>query len=171
MRYLFLSCCFALIFSWCVVPASGAGKSESYDEALPDEVAALASHQQAANVILATWGVGSVTLGAIQLFSPNPFVKAFGLQNLVWGGIDGSIAIFGHTQLQKLDWSSTTALEENLKFRRILLINALLDVLYLAIGYLLWRKANVKWRGHGAGIMLQGGFLFVFDWVNYGLTF
>ncbi len=57
------------------------------------------------------------------------------------------------------------------KFRKILLINTLLDIGYLAVGFGLARANNVKWHGHGQGILIQGGFLLLFDGINYALTF
>lgn len=171
MRSILPFCAFVLICFCHVAGALDLTKPEATETVLPQDIEIVVSHQNTANVVLGTWSAGSVTLGVVQLFSPNPFVKAFGMQNLVWGSIDGGIAIYGHQNLKKMDWSITTAVDEQLKFRRILLINALLDFLYLAVGFLLWRSAKIKLRGHGAGILLQGGFLLIFDWVNYALTF
>ena len=48
--------------------------------------------------------------------------------------------------------------------RRLLWLNAGLDLLYLALG---WRLAQAAIgsarRGHGLGILAQGGFLLLFD--------
>lgn len=143
--------------------ASAIGFSESTE--------AVVKHQYTANLILGTWSLGSVAAGVFQLFSRNPFVKAFGMQNLAWGSIDGTIAFFGHRSLQNVAWETTTPLAEKLKFRKVLLINSLLDFLYLAVGFLLLKTKNVKWHGHGVGIIFQGFFLFLFDWINFALTF
>ncbi|HAX70778.1 MAG TPA: hypothetical protein DCY14_14295 [Anaerolineae bacterium] len=56
--------------------------------------------------------------------------------------------------------------KEIANLKRILLINTALDVLYVAGGIALiltFGAANPEWRGHGWGIIVQGGFLFFFD--------
>ncbi|MCB9114630.1 MAG: hypothetical protein H6639_06730 [Caldilineaceae bacterium] len=50
--------------------------------------------------------------------------------------------------------------------RRLLWFNAGLDVLYVAGGLALFRRADETQRGHGAGIVLQGLFLFKFDAIH-----
>ena len=128
-------------------------------------------HETRANMTLAVWSVGSIIGGGIQLLSPNPFVRAFGIQNLVWGSIDGGIAYYGYKTLGSTDWSVADKHAERIKFRKILLINALLDIGYLGLGFALYSARNTKWHGHGAGIMLQGGFLLLFDGINFAITF
>ena len=55
---------------------------------------------------------------------------------------------------------------ESRNLRRLLLVNAGLDVGYMAAGSALARTKGQNdpgWRGHGIGILLQGAFLWVFD--------
>ena len=55
---------------------------------------------------------------------------------------------------------------ETRKLRRLLWLNTLLDILYVAggLGLRAIRGRNEPaWRGHGWGIVVQGGFLFLFD--------
>ncbi len=47
------------------------------------------------------------------------------------------------------------------RLRRVLLVNAGLDVGYLAVGAALVRRA--RWRGDGWAVLVQGGFLLVLD--------
>jgi hypothetical protein len=144
--------------------------SNPYELALHDGYKPLL-HQRNANRVLGSWSVLSMGAGAYQLFSPNPFIKAMGMQNLIWGAVDGGIALYGTHKLSNLNVGSKNLQLERDKFREILLINTLLDVGYLALGFGLSRSANAKWHGHGYGILLQGGFLFLFDGINYALTF
>lgn len=51
--------------------------------------------------------------------------------------------------------------QERRNLRRLLWLNAGLDVLYVLGGLLLQRRQH--WRGHGWGIIIQGSFLFLFD--------
>ncbi len=128
-------------------------------------------HMHRANVVLGSWSVLSMGVGAAQLFSPNPFTRAFGMQQLAWGAIDGGIAWYGHRQLHQVDLKLRSPEEERKRFRKILLVNTLLDVGYLGLGWYLMRHSNARWHGHGAGIVVQGGFLLLFDGINVALTF
>lgn len=128
-------------------------------------------HQRNANRILGSWSILSIGTGGYQLLSPNPFVKAMGLQNLIWGAVDGGIALYGSHQLNSTNWNGRDLQKEREKFRKILLVNSILDVGYLVLGVALFKANNSKWHGHGQGILIQGGFLLLFDGVNYALTF
>ena len=83
--------------------------------------------------------------------------------------IDAGIAAFGLRGLSaKLDRTidPPQADREAARLRRILWINTGLDVLYIAIGaviILTLGRADPFARGSGWGIILQGGFLFLFD--------
>lgn len=128
-------------------------------------------HMHRANVVLGSWSVLSMGVGAAQLFSPNPFTRAFGMQQLAWGAIDGGIAWYGHRQLHQVDLKLRSPDEERKRFRKLLLVNTLLDVGYIGLGWYLMRHSNAKWHGHGAGIIAQGSFLLLFDGINVALTF
>jgi len=64
-------------------------------------------------------------------------------------------------------------MDRHLKIERLYLINAGLDILYIGTGTYLTHlsKAREKnkdlLKGYGKSIMLQGGFLFIFDAVMY----
>lgn len=161
---------FAAIFSTTANAQRIDSSSNPYAIVLQDGYKPLL-HQRNANRVLGSWSVLSMGAGAYQLFSPNPLIKAMGMQNLIWGMVDGGIALYGSHQLSNTDWSSKNLQQEREKFRKILLINTLLDVGYLALGFGLANAANAKWHGHGQGILIQGGFLLLFDGINYVLTF
>lgn len=128
-------------------------------------------HQRNANRVLGGWSVLSMGTGAFQLSSPNPYVKAMGLQNLIWGAVDGGLALYGSHRLTTTTWGYKDLQKERENFRRILLINTFLDLGYLVLGVSLAKAANPKWHGHGQGVIIQGGFLLLFDGINYALTF
>ena len=53
--------------------------------------------------------------------------------------------------------------------RRVLWVNTGLDVLYIAGGLKLMRtrgRTDERSKGHGAGIVVQGAFLFIFDLIH-----
>ncbi|MCK6079574.1 hypothetical protein KZX37_02925 [Microbacterium sp. EYE_5] len=109
---------------------------------------------------LTRWGTASVVLGGL-LALPRR-TRAFGLQNLMWGAID--IALAGVTRRQD-------AVPKKRMLRRILLVNAALDVGYIAAGGHLaartpsfgGRLSPTAARGHGLAIVIQGAALFVID--------
>ncbi len=129
-------------------------------------------HQRRAMGVLTGWSVLSVSTGAVQLLNANPRISGFGVQNLVWGLIDGAISGYALYDLKQRSKKGTIDIQfEREHFRKVLLINTLLDVLYIGTGAALLYYGNPQWKGHGMGIVVQGSFLFLFDGINYGLTF
>lgn len=126
------------------------------------------SYSQAIAVRLRAWAVFSISVGLALLtfpssFSLSPsFSSAFGLQCLVWGAIDGLIAWAGLRSAQK---RSRPPEVEAAHLRRLLWLNAGLDVLYIAVGAALiyFSAGQADWLGHGWGVMVQGAFLLIFD--------
>ena len=120
---------------------------------------------------LLLWSALSIAAGAILLLAADaPWWRGFGLQAVVWGAIDAGIALFGRRAAQKRQASSPPGAEttgrEARKLHRLLWINTGLDILYVAGGLLLIStlgRSDPFAAGNGWGIVLQGGFLFVFD--------
>lgn len=109
---------------------------------------------------LTGWGAASVGVGGALALAPR--TRAFGVQTLLWGAIDVALAAFTRRQ----DSVPTTRM-----LRRILLVNAALDVGYAATGAHLvartpsfgGRLTPADARGHGRAIVIQGAALFVID--------
>jgi hypothetical protein len=119
---------------------------------------------------LLLWSALSIAAGVLLVsFGESPFWRGFGLQALIWGGIDAAIALFGQRSSRKRRAEGPHGPEalgsEARKLRRLLWINTGLDVLYVAGGVVLpRRRAPQRFAaGSGWGIIVQGGFLFVFD--------
>jgi len=126
---------------------------------------------------LAAWAALSVVAGIVLIGVANALaadaaavtLRAVALQFVVWGAIDGLIAAAGERDRRRRlargedrDPAATRAFGARL--RRLLRLNAGLDVGYLAVGLALW----LLWRtpeglGHGLGVLIQGGFLLAFD--------
>jgi len=117
---------------------------------------------------LLIWSALSVAAGVALLFAA-PFWRGVGVQALVWGVIDAAIAGFGLLTLRRKrnrpDAGRPDVLaKETRNLRRLLLINAGLDVLYIvAGGVVLYAFTTEFARGNGVGIIVQGGFLLLFD--------
>jgi hypothetical protein len=102
---------------------------------------------------LGRWAAGSVVAGA--LLSVPSTTRGFGRQTLAWGAVDGAIAVVGSRRRAQKGPTDPGRL------RRVLLVNAGLDVGYLAAGG--WLVRDGRWRGDGAAVLLQGAFLLVLD--------
>lgn len=128
-------------------------------------------HQHRRLGILLAWGLGSAATGVLAAANRDPFSRNYGLQAAAWGAIDAALAffgrrgaresaarqVFGEISEQEVDTAARG-------FRRILLINSGLDVGYVLAGALLAQRAKTPGRrGMGAGIVVQGLFLLIYD--------
>ncbi|GAB4163090.1 MAG: hypothetical protein Fur0021_37930 [Candidatus Promineifilaceae bacterium] len=117
---------------------------------------------------LLRWGQLNVALGMALWLSGRPFWRGFGSQAVGWGAVNAGIALWGRRSNRKkekdLQANTPAALaKEAAGLRRLLGINAALDVLYIVGGLRVVHSGGEKWRGHGWGIVFQGGFLLLFD--------
>jgi hypothetical protein len=122
---------------------------------------------------LAGWAVASVAVGsALALVARGRDSEAsqrlagFARQNVAWGAIDLAIAGAG---LQSERQPVPDPADAARSLRRLLLVNAALDVGYVAAGVALVRAGRVRGRdsvGDGLAVVLQGGFLLVLDLVH-----
>jgi hypothetical protein len=103
--------------------------------------------------VLAAWAVGSVAVGAVCSLSPP--TRGFGRQTAAWGLIDGAIAYAGVRGRRRRGPTDPARL------RRVLLVNAGLDVGYLAVGVKLLR--GNRFRLDGLAVVVQGAFLLGLD--------
>ena len=132
----------------------------------------LVSFQQRLTARLLTWSALSLLVGALLQMPANPFWRAFGQQAMGWGAIDGAIALFGRRGLNKKlvrEYAVEKQAQDVRMLRRVLWVNAGLDVLYVEGGLNLMRtrgRSDARMRGHGAGVVVQGAFLLLFDLVH-----
>ena len=88
--------------------------------------------------------------------SPDPrrrVTSGFWSMTLFWIAVDLAICV----------WALLDPVNDTAEFARLLLINAGLDVLYLLTGAVMIRRSDPLVRGFGLAIIVQGGFLLVFD--------
>ena len=90
--------------------------------------------------------------------------------NLVNAGIAG-FALYNLSQMDASAFTYTQSLSELQSLDKFLLLNAGLDVGYMAAGAWLWerglRKKSNRLEGYGKSLILQGGFLLAFDLILY----
>jgi hypothetical protein len=102
--------------------------------------------------VLGRWAVASLLFGGA--LAADPRTRGFGRQTAAWGLVDGAIALVG-ARRQAAGRTTDPA-----RLRRVLLVNAGLDVGYVATGAALLRT---RWRGDGAAVVVQGAFLLWLD--------
>lgn len=123
--------------------------------------------EQEISLNLFIWGLCSALNGIILFFFDNSFINAIGFQFIIWGLIDCLIAMFPFV-LRKFKKESHI---QNLpKLKKILGINSVLDLFYVLVGILLFLGIFNINQGHGIGVVIQGGFLLIFDFYYYVVT-
>lgn len=127
--------------------------------------------QERVSTLLFNWNSANISLGLIA-GTRGGFWRGFGAQAVGWGLINWVIAAAGaHFGRKRRDAladpdSPEIFVKEQTNLRNILWINWALDWLYIWGGWRFLRGAKPKdstRAGAGAGIMLQGLFLLIFD--------
>jgi hypothetical protein len=128
--------------------------------------------------VLGSWALANISIGAYGWSQYSGQRSYFHQMNLFWNTVNLSIAGFALYSNLSADYSllpGAELLEKQGKTQRLYLINAALDVGYVATGFLLkhlatrYPKNELRLRGYGNSVILQGSFLFVFDLVMYGI--
>ena len=102
--------------------------------------------------------------------------KYFHQMNVMWNVVNLGLAIPGYIKA-KQDNSVTSVyqiLEAQRKTETVFLVNAGIDLAYIGSGLLLRSRApnaekSSQFMGYGNSMILQGGFLLLFDWIAYSL--
>lgn len=124
-------------------------------------------------LVLGGWAVANIIAGSIGNFSSSGESKYFWQFNALWNSVNLGIAVFGYLGNQPLSAESQISLTESLKdyssLQNLLLLNAGLDLVYITTGLLLREKSknseknNSRLKGYGNSLLVQGGFLLLFD--------
>lgn len=130
---------------------------------------------QNAMLVLGSWAVGNILLGTYGNFKTKNETKYFHQFNAIWNTVNLGIAIFGYLNAVNSNPNDMTNLEilrDYSSLQNFLLLNTGLDVAYIMTGLYLKEKSknSVKTemlRGYGNSLLLQGGFLLLFDVALY----
>jgi hypothetical protein len=123
---------------------------------------------------LLAWGAASVATGATLALAgrarDDRFLRAFGSQTIGWGAIDAGLAVGGLVRSRRLlgdpPADAIAREREAARVRRILIVNAGLDLLYIAGGLAVAAgrgRTDRAAQGHGLAAAAQGAFLLGFD--------
>lgn len=127
--------------------------------------------------VLSSWAVANIAYGGIAAARGEGSNKYFNRMNIYWNVVNLGIAVPSLIGALRARKSSPTTLDQSIEdlhsIEKTLLFNAGLDVAYLTGGFYLLEKAKntpdkeARFRGFGQSIILQGGFLLLFDAANY----
>lgn len=131
--------------------------------------------------VLAAWVIANLAGSGYAVAHTDRRTEAhhFHFMNVAWALVNAGIAAWGIVMLRRLPppgWSLAAEAGAHRHDETLFLINTGLDVLYIAVGLWLRRRAadpeagnSVRLAGFGRSVLLQGGFLFVFDLAVTGL--
>lgn len=130
-----------------------------------------------AMIALAGWSAVNIAGSGIATNTRNKENRYFHQMNVMWGSINLAIAGLGYwgANREKIDNPTHQGvMKRQRRIEKTYLINAGLDVVYVASGLLMNKTSDnqknpEKFRGYGNSIMLQGGFLLLYDAVIYAI--
>lgn len=133
-------------------------------------------HQRQAMLTLGGWAIVNIGAGLALRANTQGVDRRFYEMNAIWNTVNLGIAGLGLLTAMRenpgaLDLFDSISKHEG--FQKTLLFNAGLDFGYIAGGlYMIERARRPEvnadlWKGYGRAVILQGGFLLVFDLVNY----
>ena len=109
---------------------------------------------------LLIWAVINMIAGIFYLFISSELIKGVLLQAFFWGLINGILGLVALLRKNAFELK---------KIKKIFLVNAYLDVVYIVIGILLILfGSNAFIIGNGYGVSIQGLFLFIVDVIHHG---
>ncbi len=128
-------------------------------------------------VVLGSWAGANLITNGILLSNSSGSDKYFYQMNVYWNVVNGALAGLGVLGAKKTqgNLSAFQSLEEQSSTEKTFLVNTGLDVAYVMTGvYLLEKSKNSmdsqdKLKGYGQSVILQGGFLLLFDGIMYGV--
>lgn len=132
-------------------------------------------HTKTLGRVLGGYALANVAVSGIALGSASGEAKYFHQMNIYWNLVNLGIAGLGLLQSRQENPDSETlsdAVRKQESIKRTLAFNAGLDVAYMVGGLYLTNYGNDhpdksdKFRGYGKAVMVQGGFLLLFDAVN-----
>src|SRR5664279_2938182 len=129
---------------------------------------------QKAMTVLGSWAALNIVSGFIIAGQKQGEAKYFWQMNAYWNLVNGGLAVMGYIGVRKA-MAKKYSISENesaqLSIEKLYTFNFGLDLAYIAGGFFLREKGinetNIKsqdqFKGYGASIVVQGGFLLLMD--------
>lgn len=129
---------------------------------------------------LGGWALANMATGTYGWIRYDGEKKYFHQMNAAWNLVNAGIAVYALFDIAGADISALSTdemMRKHIRSENLFLINAGLDILYMAGGA--WmihaagknEKRHDMFKGYGQSVILQGAFLFLFDLVKFGIQF
>ena len=125
---------------------------------------------------LGSWAVVNMATGFVARTQTTGTTKYFHEMNAYWNVVNFALAASNFIPSRKTPETSFAAsLSRQQKVEKTFLFNGALDLAYVAGGVIFLEKGkndvakHDQWTGYGQSVILQGGFLLVFDFVMYAI--
>ena len=130
-------------------------------------------------ISLNVWAGANIVSGGIGYYQTSGDTRYFHQMNAFWNVVNLGIAVPGLISTYKKRTDNLTfesVYKNQQKLQTIYLFNAGLDIGYMASGWALFNFGNNqtgemrhRFRGYGQSLVLQGGYLFVYDMIMFAL--
>lgn len=116
--------------------------------------------------VLSTWAASNMIIGATQIGSDQWYYHR---ANMLWNTVNLGLGIVGLYQSKSLKEITDTddLIKRQRKFEKTFIINSGLDLVYMAGGLVLQNNSDQELAQTGSSLILQGGFLLLFDTLMY----
>ncbi len=130
-------------------------------------------------ISLNAWAGANLVVGGIGYFQSTGDARYFHQMNAFWNVVNVGIAVpglIGTYRKKTKELTFESVYKNQQKLQTIYLFNAGLDVSYMVTGWALFNYGNTqtgtlrnRFRGYGQSLVLQGGYLFVYDMIMFAL--
>jgi hypothetical protein len=127
--------------------------------------------------LLSGWAITNMAVGSIGYFNSSGSTKYLHQMNVGWNLVNLAIAgtaLYQYGQTHPAAFGLSQSISEAQSIEKILMLNIGLNVSYIAGGGYLWergiRKSSNRLKGYGQSLIIQGGFLLLFDSTLYLLN-
>ena len=135
------------------------------------------SYTKNSMAVLAGWSVANIVGSGFATNTRNKEVRYFHQMNVMWGSINlalSGLGYFGASREKINNPVLADVLKHQNRIEKTYLINLGLDVVYVGAGLLMNKTSDnqknpEKFEGYGNSIMLQGGFLLLYDAIVYSI--
>ncbi len=130
--------------------------------------------------LLGGWALANMSTGVFGWARYENEQKYFHQMNAAWNLVNAGIATYALLSMDRdgpEGLSGQELMRRHIRSEHIYLINAGLDLLYMAGGALMIHAAGNSTtrpgllKGYGQSVLLQGGFLFLFDLAKFGIQY
>jgi len=152
-------------------------QAQSYRPTIQEITDRQARLQKIGTWTLAGWSATNLAVSGIAIGQAKGSARYFHEMNIYWNAVNLGIAGMGLVALRKKNQSATvsSAVKEHYTLQKTLLFNTGLDLAYVTSGLWLLDKSKTenigvrqdRFRGFGQAVVVQGGFLLIFDLTNY----